>query len=426
MQESLVFSFQFLRKLQMPNIYMMDLWCQTPFYDAYLCDALSREGLTCVLGATNFHLEPDYFLRRGLKNDPGLGSFASRLNIQNAKVRRTLRFLEFCGNITTLALRFLFLRPDIIHVQWVPLVDRGISVELWLLKLAKRRGSKLVYTVHNLLPHDPDKDYRKDFDRVYGLMDGLICHTRETRDRLIEEFGVDGSKLWVIPHGPLFYDYQPIDKQEAKRRLGYSPEHKVVLYQGLVRQYKGLDFLLDAWNDFHGKEPNARLLIAGRGEDRDMETVKAKVEALGLQSSVRLDLRYISTGELPIYYQAADIAVYPHREITQSGALMTGIAFRKPIIATALTGFREALENYANAVCVEYGDVQGLSAQLAGLIGNLPESEASASSTLAQDSATSWKIIAQQTRSCYEQVLRKRENTRPGFQYYHGVRDSSQ
>jgi glycosyltransferase involved in cell wall biosynthesis len=378
------------------------------------------------LGATSFHLEPDYFLRRGLKNDPGLGSFASRLNIKNPKIRRILRFLEFCGNIVALALRFLFRRPDIIHVQWVPLVDREIPVELWLLKLARQRGSKLVYTVHNLLPHDPEKDYKKVFDRVYGMMDGLICHTRETRDRLIEEFGVDGNKLWVIPHGPLFYDYAPIDKQESKRRLGYLPEHTVVLYQGLVRQYKGLDFLLDAWNKMCEKEPNARLLIAGRGEERDMETVKGKVEALGLQSSVRLDLRYISTEELPIYYQAADIAVYPHREITQSGALMTGIAFRKPIIATALAGFREALENYENAVCVEYGDVRALSERLAEFIGNFPESEGSASGSVAHDSETSWRIIAQQTRSCYEEVLSRRENTRPGFQYYHGVRDSSQ
>jgi glycosyltransferase involved in cell wall biosynthesis len=389
----------------MPNIYMMDLWCQIPFYDAYLCDALTREGSKCVLGSTSFHLEPDYFKRRGLKNDPGLGSFASRLNIKNPKIRRALRFLEFCGNTTALALRFLFRRPDIIHVQWVPLIDRGISVELWLLKLAKRRGAKLVYTVHNLLPHDPKKDYQKEFDRVYGFMDALICHTRETKDRLIEEFGVDGRKLWVIPHGPLFYDHEPIEKNEAKRRLGISPEHRMVLYQGLVRRYKGLDFLLDAWSELHQKEPNARLLIAGRGEAGDMEMVKAKVEALGLQSSVRLDLRYITSEELPIYYQAADIAVYPHREITQSGALMTGIAFRKPIIATNLTGFREALEGYAGAVIVEYGEVKRLSKALEELIGNLPEAESLASGSSIPDSETAWKIIAQQTRSCYDEVL---------------------
>ena len=389
----------------MPNIYMMDLWCQIPFYDAYLCNALKREGVPCVLGATSFHLEPDYFLRRGVKNDPGLGSFASRLKIRNPNIRRTLRFLEFCGNAAALALRFLVRPPDIIHVQWVLLVDRGISLELWLLKLAKKRGSKLVYTVHNLLPHDPAKDYTKAFDRVYGQMDGLICHTRETRDRMIAEFGVDPRKLWVIPHGPLFYDYESVEKQEAKRRLGFSPEHFVVLYQGLVRRYKGLDFLLVAWNELRRKQPKARLLIAGRGEDADMEMVRAKVQALGLESSVRLDLRYITSEELPIYYQAADIAVYPHREITQSGALMTGIAFRKPIVATNLTGFREALEDYASAVFVEYGDVKRLAELLEQVIGNLAKAESLASSSSTQDSLTTWRIIAQQTRSCYEKVL---------------------
>jgi glycosyltransferase involved in cell wall biosynthesis len=389
----------------MPDIYMMDLWCQIPFYDAYLCNALRREGVACVLGATSFHLEPDYFRRHGLKNDPGLGSFASRLKIRNPRIRRSLRFLEFCGNVTALGLRFLLRRPDIIHVQWVPLVDRGISVELWLLKLAKKRGSKLVYTVHNLLPHDPGKDYTQTFDRVYGLMDGLVCHTRETRDRLIEEFGVDPRKLWVIPHGPLFYDYQPVEKQEAKRRLGFSPEHCVVLYQGLVRRYKGLDFLLDAWHQVREQQPQAQLVIAGRGEEADMEMVRAKVEALGLQSTVRLDLRYITSEELPLYYQAADIAVYPHREITQSGALMTGIAFRKPIIATNLTGFREALEGYANAVCVEYGDVKTLSERLQQGIVHLPEAEALACGSSTSDSLTAWKIIARQTRRCYEDVL---------------------
>lgn len=394
----------------MPNIYMMDLWCQIPFYNAYLCNALKTEGVGCVLGSTSFHLEPDYFLRRGLKNDPGLSSLVSHLDIVNPKVRRTLRFLEFCVNIAALAFRFLFVRPDIIHVQWVPLVEEGVPIELWFLKLAKRRGIKLVYTVHNLLPHDSESSLKETFARVYKLMDALICHTRETRNRLIQEFGLDGEKIWVIPHGPLFYDYKPIRKQEAKRRIGLSAEHSVVLYQGLLRPYKGVDFLLDAWKNVQSNQPSARLVIAGRGEDRHMEVVRAKVDELGIRSSVRLDLRYITSEELPIYYQAADIAVYPHREITQSGALMTGIAFGTPIVATSLPGFRETLEAYGGAVCVEHGDVDGLSQLLSRLIGNSRERGRLASTSTSQDSAMCWKIIAQQTRDCYEEILRSTDH----------------
>lgn len=390
----------------MKKVYMLDLWCQIPFYDAHLCRALQAEGVQCVLASTTFHLEPDYFRRRGLRNDPGLSSLASRLSIRSPRIRRSLRLLEFGANLSTLALRFLFKRPDIIHVQWIPLVAEGIPVELWFLKLARQRGIKLVYTVHNLLPHDSEPSVKETFAEVYALMDGLICHTRESKDQLIEEFGLDAAKIWVIPHGPLFYEYQPMDRAEAKRRIGLSPQQCVVLYQGLVRPYKGIDFLLDAWKYVQASQPRARLVIAGRGEERHMEVVKAKVDAIGGHSSVRLDLRYITSDELPIYYQAADIAVYPHREITQSGSLMTGMAFGKPIVATTLPGFREALEDYDRAFEVEYGDVDGLAQILSRLIANPEQRESLAIASVKEDCEMSWKIIAQETRGCYEDILR--------------------
>ncbi len=390
----------------MTSVYMMDLWCQIPFYDAYLCNALEAEGIACVLGSTNFHLEPGYFQQRGLKNDPGLGSFASGLNIGNPRVRRSLRFLEFVANLGALTLRFQFARPDLIHVQWIPLVAEGVPFELWFLKLAQRRGVKIVYTVHNLLPHDSEPGVRETFARIYRMMDGLICHTRETKDRLIAEFGLDGSKVWIIPHGPLFYDYAPVGQSEAKRRIGLQQKNCMVLYQGLVRPYKGIDFLLDAWKKVQAEQPDARLVIAGRGEDRHMEFVRARVESNGVQSSVQLDLRYITSQELPIYYQAADIAIYPHREITQSGALMTGIAFGKPIVATSLPGFREALEGYDGAVCVEYGDVEELSQLLLTMISNPARREALAHPSASEDAHVFWKDIARRTRECYEEVLR--------------------
>ena len=333
-------------------------------------------------------------------------SFASGLNLGNPRVRRSLRFLEFVANLSALTLRFQFARPDLIHVQWIPLVAEGVPFELWFLKLAQRRGVKIVYTVHNLLPHDSEPGVRETFARIYRMMDALICHTRETKDRLIAEFGLDGSRVWIIPHGPLFYDYTPIGQAEAKRRIGLQPQNCMVLYQGLVRPYKGIDFLLDAWKRVQAEQPDARLVIAGRGEDRHMEFVKAKVEGNGVQSSVQLDLRYITSEELPVYYQAADIAIYPHREITQSGALMTGIAFGKPIVATSLPGFREALEGYDRAACVEYGDVEELSQLLLTMISDPAKREPLPHPSAREDAHLFWKDIARRTRECYEQVLR--------------------
>jgi len=387
----------------MLNVYMMDLWCQVPFYNAYLCQALRGEGIACTLGSTRFHLEPDYFRQRKLNINPGLCSVVSGLKVGGTRMRRSLKFLEFCGNLSSLTARFLAIPPDIIHVQWIPLVDQGLQLELWFLEVARKRGIKLAYTVHNVLPHDVEIGLKEIFADVYRLMDALICHTQDARQRLIEEFGLAPEKISVIPHGPLFYDCAAMEPQEAKRQLGFSEDDCVVLHQGNVRPYKGLEFLLEAWKSVQASRPNARLLVVGTGETSWLKKIEDRVDALDLRSSVRLDFRYVASHRLPLYYHAADIAVYPYREITQSGALMTGIAFGKPIIATSLPGLREALNG--GGLLVEYGDVQGLAMRLDGLIRDPQAREKLARKPSIMDCQKSWSTIAKQTRDCYARLL---------------------
>lgn len=388
----------------MINVYMMDLWCQVPYYDAYLCQALQSESVRCVLGSISFHLEPDYFRRMGLKNDPGCCDIVARLNIESPKIRRALKFVEFVGNMTVLASRFAASRPDIIHVQWLPMLEFGVPGEMGFLKLAKKRGIKLVYTVHNVLPHDSELNVRGEFGKAYTQMDALICHTTESRDRLVEEFRIEKEKIRIIPHGPLFHEYQRMDRQEAKSALGLESEECVVLYQGAMRPYKGVEFLLEAWKGVHANNAKAKLVVAGTGDKSYLEVIRAKVETLGIKSSVKLNLHHISTEDVPIYYQACDIAVYPHKEITQSGALMTGIAFGRPVVATDLPAFREALENYP-AAFVEHGDVSELSRLLTMLIANPGCLARTEDRSLLSNDETSWKVIGQQTLACYEEVV---------------------
>src|SRR6202022_3414901 len=85
------------------------------------------------------------------------------------------------------------------------------------------------------------------------------------------------------------------------------------------------------------------LIIAGTGEETILREVQEQVRALGVNESVRLDLRFLRVEEVSLYYQAADIVVYPYKEITTSGALMTGGNYKKAIVATDLPSFREVL-----------------------------------------------------------------------------------
>jgi glycosyltransferase involved in cell wall biosynthesis len=388
----------------MLNVFVMDLWCYSPYYDRYLCESLIREGVNTTLASVSYYKDPSYLRKSGVHYDPGLLDVVAKLRLSNPIIRRVLMLLESCVNMIALMVRFAMSTPHVLHVQWIPLV-RKVPFELWFLKLARRLGIDLVYTVHDVLPHDTSDRYRHTFRRIYQQMDCLICHTSEARDRLIREFSVDPGKVWIIPHGPLFHDGDRPSAEQARAQLGIPQRLCIVLWQGILRPYKGLDFLLRAWREVCKTDVSARLIIAGPGADASIEqVVRDQVARFRLWSSVQLELRYIPVEDLAAYYQAADILVYPYREVTTSGALMTGLTYQKPIVATALPCFEEVLRSCETSALVEYGDVDSLAAILKRLIRDPTERHRLMISQCSKQ-VPSWSQIANLTKQCYESVV---------------------
>jgi glycosyltransferase involved in cell wall biosynthesis len=389
------------------KVFLMDLWCIVPYYTGYLGRALLDQGVDVTLGSISYHFDVECFARSGLKNDPGLLDIVGRLQIKSAFLRRALKAIESCMNLAALSVRFLFSRPDILHVQFIPLVEQGLPIEVWFLKYAKRLGCKLVYTVHNELPLDSGEKYKNTFAGIYRLMDALICHTNEAKLRVAREYSIACDRVHVIPHGPLFHDARQYDSKDARAKLGIPQEECVVLWQGWIKPYKGVLFLLDAWRRVQEQDSTSRLIIAGSGEEQLLREIQQKVAALGIANSVRLELRFVDANELPLYYSAADILVYPYKEITTSGALMTGLNYGKAIVATDLPAFREVLADGKTASLVGYGDMKALADALLGLMkdpdlrGQLGRKAASLSTTL----PNSWATIAAETVDCYRRVL---------------------
>ena len=179
----------------------------------------------------------------------------------------------------------------------------------------------------------------------------------------------------------------------------------VVLWQGVIVPYKGIEFLLDSWKNVSS---SACLVIAGRGKKALLEKLKKKVNEQGPEQmrNIRLDLEFISPELLPYYYQAADIIVYPYRQITTSGALMTGLGYGKAIVATNLPAFSEMLTNDENALLVEYGDAAGLAAGINSLVeSSALRQRLGAQAELLMKTRYSWKQIALETRECYDTLL---------------------
>lgn len=387
-----------------PRVFLMDLWATVPYYTAYLSKALLREPVELQVGSITYYLDTTCYSSRGIRLDPGLMDVVGGLQLPR-RARRVLKLLEGMLNLCALTVRFFISPPDVVHVQYLSMLRTRFPIDLWFLLFCQWRGSKIVLTAHDLLPHDTGRDCQAVFENLYRRVDAIICHSNSIRERLATEFSVPAEKVSVIPHGPFFYDLPASGQQETLRDFALEPGKVLVLWQGIIFPYKGIDLLLSAWQRVEARCADACLVIAGTGAPDLLAEIRAQVEALGLKQ-VKLHFRFISSEELVALYRAAGIVVYPYRAITTSGALATGLAMGKTIIAAALPVFCELLTDRENALLVEPLDTDALAGALIELVEDAVLRERLAGNVRSMEFGDrSWIAIAQQTVQAYKDVL---------------------
>jgi glycosyltransferase involved in cell wall biosynthesis len=387
-----------------PKIFMMDLWATVPYYTAYLSRALLKERVNLQVGSISYYLDSTCFSGRGIKLDPGILDVVGKFRLPRLP-RRILKLLESILNLSALTVRFLLSPPDIVHVQYLPMLQSRLPLDRWFAQFCRRRGSKIILTVHDLLPHDTGEAHKQTFRDLYRMVDGIICHSDNISTRLQAEFSVPEEKITVIPHGPFFYDLPATDSGQTLRSFNLEPGKLLVLWQGIIFPYKGIDLLLDAWQHVEANSDNASLLIVGTGAPEFADQIREQISRLGLKH-VQLHLRFISTEELVALYRAADIVVYPYRAITTSGALATGLALGKTIVASDLPVFRELLTDRENALLVDPQNSAKLSAALIELSSDSPLRSQLAKNVLAMHFGDeSWLSIASRTKDFYFAIL---------------------
>jgi beta-1,4-mannosyltransferase len=235
---------------------------------------------------------------------------------------------------------------DVLHIHWPHAMYLGNYLRLpyAILALALYRLFKnnLVWTVHEL---DFYETKRAVVDRfmVRLLMRwcrALIVHSEQSAREVRERFGFRG-RVQVAYH-PSYLGCYPnsVDRATARTKLGLAPAQRVFLYLGQVKPYKGVEDLIAAFASV--SDSNAALLIAGKPLDAETaERIRALAAA---DARIKLDLRYVADDEMQLYFNAADLAVFPFRKTHTSGSLMLALGFGKPVIAPAIASIPEYVD----------------------------------------------------------------------------------
>lgn len=341
------------------KVWVLDPAQLTPYYNIALCDALAQAGCDVRYIASHYlydehlpftgYFQTDYVYFRGLYHP-----WLTRV----PRLRRALRAAAYPLGHWQVARQLRHTPPAVLHIQWsrMPRLDRR------LIQRARAAGVPVVHTVHDVVPlYAPDAD-SGPLHAVYQAVDRVIVHTQANREAFLRRYAaVDPAKIAVVPHINTPYTALPADasQAQARARLGLPADALVFLFFGSVRAYKGLDTLLAAFARAAASRPDVHLLVAGRPESQGDADLLAAAQT---QERAHVVAGYIPYGDLWLYHKAADAAVLPYRAITQSGALISCMAFGLPLIVTAVGGLPESVDG--NGWVVPPEDAEALAAAL--------------------------------------------------------------
>lgn len=339
------------------NYLMVDISGKVLNYDIALCEALSevlpsKDHL--VFFAANVNpAKVNCDCRKMISLIPK--------SIQNSEniVKRCFKALEGAINYFYLILYLLLHKVDILHFQWLPFLEI-CSIEkifLHVIKIVSPK-TKIILTIHNLYPHnssDVQKNaYKQRFGKVQRYIDNFILHLEVSRKEFCEDFSIDDVRTSVIPHG--IFVPKGITVKPHKR----GEKLNLIMY-GNQSYYKGTDILVDALNLLPKDcQDKVHTVVVGKIAPDYYEPLKKKTEHLDVEwipNFVPDEVLYNKIAE-------SDVIVIPYREISQSGVLLLALCFKRSIIASDLSSFKETLAGVGEDLFFENGKAESLAKRI--------------------------------------------------------------
>lgn len=223
---------------------------------------------------------------------------------------------------------------------WLPLMSPCLGTVARIIRLGQAKSTKILAITDNVIPHEKrigDKIFTKYF---LSACDGFVVMAKALLNDL-HLFEPTKPKIYT-PH-PIYDNYgASIEKSQALQNLALDADFHYVLFFGLIRAYKGLDLLLEAFGDKRLFDKKIKLIIAGEPYEA-MEKYEAIIQKYHLQEKVILHTHFIHSKEVANYFCAADLIAQPYKTATQSGVSQIAYHFEKPMLVTDVGGLAETI-----------------------------------------------------------------------------------
>lgn len=264
-----------------------------------------------------------------------------------------------------------------------------------------RKRCKVISILHNVVPHEP-----RFFDAPLTRYFLSGCTGNVT---LCDEVAEDLKRL--SPKAPNITLFHPIyghfgekmPREEAEKALGLKPGMRNLLFFGLIRDYKGLDILLDAFGKL---DSGYQLIVAGEPYGSFVK-YRNIIDRSPAKDRIRLFTRYIKDSEVKVFFSASDLAVLPYRSATQSGISAIAYHFEVPMVVTDVGGLRQSIGDCGTGLVAPKADADCVVREIRNYFSDANLQTLCVNSIRAEKDRLSWRTFSKRLLEFSDNLYKK-------------------